>query len=34
MYRSAPGFRGGDTVSYDSDGNGTIIHTTIAVTVQ
>lgn len=34
MYRSAPGFRGSDTVSYDSDGNGTIIHTTIAVTVQ
>jgi hypothetical protein len=34
MYRSAPGFRGSDTVSYDSDGNGTIIHTTITVTVQ
>ncbi|MBV9392805.1 MAG: hypothetical protein JOZ84_00180 [Methylobacteriaceae bacterium] len=34
MYRSKPGFRGSDTVGYDSDGNGTIIHTTIAVTVQ
>jgi len=34
MYRSAPNFRGSDTVSYDSDGGGTIIHTTIAVTVQ
>jgi hypothetical protein len=34
MYRSKPGFRGKDTVVYDSDGNGTIIHTTIAVTVQ
>jgi hypothetical protein len=34
MYRSAPGFRGSDTVSYDSEGAGTIIHTTIAVTVQ
>ena len=34
MYRSAPGFRGSDTVSYDSEGGGTIIHTTIAVTVQ
>jgi hypothetical protein len=34
MYRSKPGFRGSDTVVYDSDGNGTVIHTTIAVTVQ
>jgi hypothetical protein len=34
MYRSAPGFRGSDTVSYRSEGNGIIIHTTIAVTVQ
>jgi hypothetical protein len=34
MYRSAPGFRGSDTVSYDSEGGGTINHTTIAVTVQ
>ena len=34
MYRSAPDFRGSDTVSYDSDGGGTIIHTTITVTVQ
>jgi hypothetical protein len=34
MYRSKPDFRGSDTVSYDSDGNGTIIHTTISVTVQ
>jgi hypothetical protein len=34
MYRSNPGFRGNDTVGYDSAGAGTIIHTTIAVTVQ
>ena len=34
MYRSAPGFRGSDTVGYDSEGAGTIIHTTITVTVQ
>ena len=34
MYRSAPGFHGSDTVGYDSEGNGTLIHTTIAVTVQ
>ena len=34
MYRSAPGFRGTETVSYDSDGAGTVIHTTITVTVQ
>ena len=34
MYRSAPGFRGNDTVSYDSDGGGTVIHTTISVTVE
>ena len=34
MYRSKAGFHGSDTVGYDSDGNGTIIHTTIAVTVQ
>lgn len=34
MYRSKPGFRGSDTVSYDSDGSGTLIHTTITVTVQ
>ena len=34
MYRSTPGFRGSDTVGYDSDGNGLIIHTTIAVTVE
>jgi hypothetical protein len=34
MYRSAPGFRGSDTVGYDSEGGGLVIHTTIAVTVQ
>jgi hypothetical protein len=34
MYRSAPGFHGSDTVGYDSEGAGTVIHTTIAVTVQ
>jgi len=34
MYRSKPGFRGSDTVGYDSDGNGTVIHTTIAVKVE
>lgn len=34
MYRSKPGYRGSDTVSYDSDGNGSVIHTTIAVTVE
>jgi len=34
VYRSAPGFRGSDTISYDSEGAGTIIHTTISVTVQ
>lgn len=34
MYRSAPGFRGNDTVGYDSEGGGTVIHTTITVTVQ
>ena len=34
MYRSAPGFRGSDTVSYESEGGGTIIRTTIAVTVE
>ena len=34
MYRSAAGFRGSDTVGYDSEGGGTIIHTTITVTVQ
>ena len=34
MYRSAPGFRGSDTVSYDSEGGGDIIHTTIGVKVQ
>ena len=34
MYRSKPGFRGNDTVRYDSEGSGTIIHTTISVTVQ
>jgi hypothetical protein len=34
MYLSKPGFRGSDTVGYDSAGAGTIIHTTIAVTVQ
>ena len=34
MYRSKPDFRGSDTVGYDSDGNGTVIHTTIAVTVE
>lgn len=34
MYRSAPNFHGSDTVGYDSDGGGTVIHTTIAVTVQ
>jgi hypothetical protein len=34
IYRSAPGFRGSDTVGYESEGGGTIIHTTIAVTVR
>ena len=34
MYRSKPGYHGSDTVSYDSEGAGTVIHTTIAVTVQ
>jgi hypothetical protein len=34
MYRSAPGFRGSDTVGYVSEGAGLVIHTTIAVTVQ
>jgi hypothetical protein len=34
MYRSKPGFRGSDTIGYDSDGNGTVIHTTIAVKVE
>ena len=34
MYRSKPGFRGSDTVGYDSKGGGTTIHTTIAVTVE
>jgi hypothetical protein len=34
MYLSKPGFRGSDAVGYDSDGGGTLIHTTIAVTVQ
>jgi hypothetical protein len=34
MYRSAPGYRGSDTVSYDSEGGGLVIHTTITVTVQ
>jgi hypothetical protein len=34
MYRSKSGFHGSDTVGYDSDGNGTVIHTTISVTVQ
>jgi hypothetical protein len=34
MYHSKPGFHGSDTVGYDSDGNGTVIHTTIAVKVE
>jgi hypothetical protein len=34
MYRSAPGFHGSDTLGYDSEGGGIVIHTTIAVTVQ
>ena len=34
MYRSAPGFHGSDTVGYDSEGGGFVIHTTITVTVQ
>jgi hypothetical protein len=34
MYLSNSGFRGSDTLSYDSDGAGTILHTTIAITVQ
>jgi len=33
-YRSKPNFRGDDTVSYDSEGAGTILHTTIAIAVQ
>ena len=34
MYLSKPGFRGSDTVGYDSEGDGTVIRTTIKVTVQ
>ncbi len=34
MYRSNPGFSGDDTVGYDSDGNGLLIHTTIEVSVK
>jgi hypothetical protein len=34
MYRSNPDFRGNDAVSYDSEGAGTILHTTIAISVQ
>ena len=34
MYFSKPDFRGSDTVSYDSEGAGTILHTTIVITVQ
>lgn len=34
MYRSNPGFSGDDTIGYDSDGNGLVIHTTINVTVK
>jgi hypothetical protein len=34
MYLSNPGFRGSDTLSYDSEGAGTILHTIIAITVQ
>jgi hypothetical protein len=33
-YLSPPGFRGSDTLGYDSEGEGTVIHTTIAVTVE
>lgn len=34
MYQSKPDFRGDDVIGYDSDGNGTIIHTTIKISVQ
>jgi hypothetical protein len=34
IYRSNANYRGNDIVRYDSDGNGTLIHTTIAITVQ
>jgi hypothetical protein len=34
MYLSKPGFRGSDSVAYDSEGGGTTIHTTIKITVQ
>jgi len=34
MYFSNPDFRGSDSVGYDSEGAGTILHTTIAITVQ
>ncbi len=34
MYRSNPNFRGNDAVSYDSQGGGVVIHTTIAISVQ
>jgi hypothetical protein len=34
MYRSTPGYHGSETVSYDSEGGGLVIHTTITVTVQ
>jgi hypothetical protein len=34
MYLSNPNFHGNDSVSYDSEGGGIVIHTTIAITVQ
>jgi hypothetical protein len=34
MYRSNPNFHGNDTVSYDSEGAGTVLHTTITISVQ
>ena len=34
MYQSKSGFSGDDIIGYDSDGNGTVIHTTIKISVQ
>jgi TIR domain len=34
MYRSNSNFRGNDTINYDSEGAGAIIHTIIAISVQ
>jgi hypothetical protein len=34
MYRSNSNFRGDDTINYDSEGAGAIIHTIIAISIQ